>query len=1055
MIPDCPTCFTSTHEMNGMTKTARQAIIVLGMHRSGTSALAGALGLLGARLPVRQLPPQPDNPKGYSESEQITAIHERLLAAAGTSWFSLQRIPDEWFRSAQAASFADELVAAVREDYGDAPLFVVKDPRMCRLLPIWRSVLGRIDAQACFAIALRNPFEVARSLEKRDGFPLALSSLLWLQYVIEAERETRGQPRIFKSYDELLNDPVHTAEDVVAQLGIEGLVKKENSAREINSFIEVAMRHHHSKRNELDHSVAFYPWLKETYQALDDLSRNPADEAAQRRLDDVRALFEPAAASFAPLLATEDKTLADLRIRAATLEEALTERENRIAALDRVLAAQKLEAIGSANTSPARIKQIAPLNETPKPILIIIPLYRNAQLIGPLVRSLMQCVDELQEIQARLLFINDSPDDVSLAEALREELPALQNILPTGLAANATNEGFIVSVNSGVAAAISEFRDVILLNSDIELFPGALREIRDVAYLDHMIGFVSPRSNNATICSLPQQSEYRHLPPARSYEIFQVLTGRLPRLTYVPTVTGFCLFIKFAILKEFGGFDPIYGLGYNEENDLIMRANRCGYRAALANRAFVYHVGEQSFSLNSAPRSTRDAENRKILDQRYPEYTTAISRYFASTEYRAESLITGLLAVKGGKLRIAFDCTNIGEYYSGTSEASRRIIEKAVRDWTDAFEIEILCEHGTFRFHKFNRLSKVRRADAWEDRRYAAIIRIGQPFTWDSFFAIGGKAPVIILIMLDTIALDCIYIDQSYLKSLWNFALTHTSGIIYQSQYTQRQFNLRFDIPKDVIQTVSMHSVDVRDYFDSGTAVNLVRDHILVVGNHYKHKFVEEAVRALREQKPTRPIVVLGMELANEPTIRSYRAGEIKETVVEDLYRRASVVLFPSHYEGFGFPILHSLACRKPVVVRRMPAFDEIIEAIGGSRNIHVGETITELVRLAASDDIAWRDEPAKATTAHDWSQSAAEIRQFLEMALGQFSFTRLTDRLEAIALTEKPVQRILPTDKLHIAAGELADLAERLIRRWPIIRSVVRPFRRPLRALWIAVRRL
>jgi hypothetical protein len=130
------------HEYRGMTKKTRQAILVLGMHRSGTSALAGALGLLGARLPARQMPPHVDNPKGYFESAHIVAIHERLLAAAGTSWFGLDRISDEWFHSAQATSFVDELVAAVREEFDDAALFVVKDPRMCRLMPIWREVLN-------------------------------------------------------------------------------------------------------------------------------------------------------------------------------------------------------------------------------------------------------------------------------------------------------------------------------------------------------------------------------------------------------------------------------------------------------------------------------------------------------------------------------------------------------------------------------------------------------------------------------------------------------------------------------------------------------------------------------------------------------------------------------------------------------------------------------------------------------------------------------------------------------------------------------------------------
>ena len=128
------------------------------------------------------------------------------------------------------------------------------------------------------------------------------------------------------------------------------------------------------------------------------------------------------------------------------------------------------------------------------------------------------------------------------------------------------------------------------------MFPGAIAEMQRVAGLDPMIGFVSPRSNNATICSFPPAAGIPNLPPEQSHAVFLQLSGYLPEFHYVPVAVGFCLFIKFLILDEFGLLDEIYGRGYNEENDLIMRANRCGYRAALANHAFVYHFGEASFS---------------------------------------------------------------------------------------------------------------------------------------------------------------------------------------------------------------------------------------------------------------------------------------------------------------------------------------------------------------------------------------------------------------------------------------------------------------------------
>lgn len=343
-----------------MIKKSRQAIIVLGMHRSGTSALAGALGLLGARLPARQLPPQPDNPKGYFESEQITHIHERLLAAAGTTWFAIDRIPDKWFGSEQAAPFVEELVAAVQAEFGDAALFVVKDPRMCRLMPLWRQVLSRVGAEPRFAIALRHPLEVAGSLQERDKLPVGYGCLLWLSHLIEAERETRGARRVFRSFDELLRDPAATAQSVMMQLGIEHRV----AADDIASFVDSDMRHHVANV-EIDRTTEFYPWLSESYQALMTLTRSPEDISAQRGLDRVRSIFDPAAAAFGPLLAASKTALAERDRNIAALEhanggiaplrDALADRERKITELEQILS-ERTDELNSVRGAVAALK---------------------------------------------------------------------------------------------------------------------------------------------------------------------------------------------------------------------------------------------------------------------------------------------------------------------------------------------------------------------------------------------------------------------------------------------------------------------------------------------------------------------------------------------------------------------------------------------------------------------------------------------------------------------------------------------------------------------------
>src|SRR6266850_1768989 len=116
---------------------SRRVVFVLGMHRSGTSALARALHALGLGLPGHLLPPAPDNLEGYFESRDLTRLNERILAAAGTAWHDPAPIPEAWFGSGDALAFHERAKAFVSETLASSPTVVLKDPRLCRLLPFW------------------------------------------------------------------------------------------------------------------------------------------------------------------------------------------------------------------------------------------------------------------------------------------------------------------------------------------------------------------------------------------------------------------------------------------------------------------------------------------------------------------------------------------------------------------------------------------------------------------------------------------------------------------------------------------------------------------------------------------------------------------------------------------------------------------------------------------------------------------------------------------------------------------------------------------------------
>lgn len=180
------------------------ALVVLGMHRSGTSALAGLLRHLGVDFGDRLMPASPDNPRGYWEHRDLVDVNDRLLAELGCRWDMVRPMPRGWLDAA-AASRASRLVEAIlQRDFAGASLWGVKDPRLCRLLPLWTEVLDRLGVAARFIVALRHPDDVAASLAARDRLSAAQARLLWLRHVLEAEATTRGRPRVIVHYEDLV-----------------------------------------------------------------------------------------------------------------------------------------------------------------------------------------------------------------------------------------------------------------------------------------------------------------------------------------------------------------------------------------------------------------------------------------------------------------------------------------------------------------------------------------------------------------------------------------------------------------------------------------------------------------------------------------------------------------------------------------------------------------------------------------------------------------------------------------------------------------------------------
>lgn len=188
-------------------------IWVLGMHRSGTSALSGLLCHSGFTGPKNLDPAGDDNPTGYWEPVAVRAFHDDLLAQAKSSWNDLLLHDDLSSHRCTDASL-DQLEEALQHDYSHAAssksVVLIKDPRQCRLQSVWNRWLDTCSVEASVLLVIRQPLAVALSLQHRNHLPVNRSLLLWLSHTLEAEQKSRHLNRIVVAYEKFLEDPIST-----------------------------------------------------------------------------------------------------------------------------------------------------------------------------------------------------------------------------------------------------------------------------------------------------------------------------------------------------------------------------------------------------------------------------------------------------------------------------------------------------------------------------------------------------------------------------------------------------------------------------------------------------------------------------------------------------------------------------------------------------------------------------------------------------------------------------------------------------------------------------
>ncbi len=276
-----------------------QAVVIAGMHRSGTSALSRTLNLIGCDLPKHLMAPDSrSNERGHWESQRVFELNNAALKSAGSRWDEWETLNADWYASPAFASYFEKARHLIEVEFSASPLYVVKDPRFCLLMGFWTQVIESTGATPLIVMPVRNPQDVAQSLMRRNGIDPSIGRLLWLRHVLEAEAGSRDHRRVTVRYDQLLEDWRSVAERIGKHLGLSWPNLSTAAEIDIGEFLSPDLRHHADQRDAVESPGQGIPWIGDAWEILQRWSvdeERPADLDAlseiRSSLNDLGPLF--------------------------------------------------------------------------------------------------------------------------------------------------------------------------------------------------------------------------------------------------------------------------------------------------------------------------------------------------------------------------------------------------------------------------------------------------------------------------------------------------------------------------------------------------------------------------------------------------------------------------------------------------------------------------------------------------------------------------------------------------------------------------------------------
>jgi hypothetical protein len=242
-------------------------IVVLGMHRSGTSATTRGLKVLGVELGDRMMPAaEGNNAKGFWEDIDLNALNIQMLKAVGCDWQNPALLSVDDLEELCNQGFLLRAVELLRSKLGQGTPFAFKDPRVAKLLPFWKRVFDRCQLDVGYVLPVRHPRSVFKSLLSRDGMGAEQAYLLWLGHVIGSLAGSTGAKRVLLDFDRLMEAPERELRRIAKQFNLKTDPTELQNYK--TKYLDQGLRHTVYTLQDLAIDDACPPLVREVYDEL-------------------------------------------------------------------------------------------------------------------------------------------------------------------------------------------------------------------------------------------------------------------------------------------------------------------------------------------------------------------------------------------------------------------------------------------------------------------------------------------------------------------------------------------------------------------------------------------------------------------------------------------------------------------------------------------------------------------------------------------------------------------------------------------------------------------